>query len=78
MKLHQKTKVLGSLIDIMKTVLSGMFVWLMIKQLFPTVGDHEESRNFLVIMVMCFIVSVIYASITLADMEKRLLEMRGK
>jgi len=67
-----------TVLDIIKTIFAGLFVWMMIKQLFPMVGDHPSSTEFLAILVMGFLVGCFYVSLLVASVEKELNEGEKK
>lgn len=66
---NQRIKLTTLFLDIVKTLGSAFFIWALIKSLFPLSGEHENSREFLIILTMFSYISAIILSIQLADIE---------
>ncbi|WP_338854188.1 hypothetical protein WE348_23160 (plasmid) [Alteromonas macleodii] len=71
MKLRERIKVLTTLLEIVRTISAGLFIWMVIKQLFPTTGEMSEAIELLVILTMSSFTFCFYCSIVIAQQERR-------
>lgn len=72
MKLRERVKVLSMLLDIGKTMSSGILIWTFIKNLFPIDGEHPQAVEGLLIMAVTFLMLCLYYSLELVKLERRL------